>query len=150
MKYTIFCLFIFLIPTLHSLEGQGLIDTLDIKIVPISGKYEYMYNGSIIGNDDQLANFLKNSNKASVIKYAKKFKRRSTIAEIFFGIGGGFAVIWAINESANPDFRSSAKADRLWYGIVVGTTFTSSAVGALFYSSAKKQLTHGIEEFNKN
>ena len=150
MKCIIFCLFIYLISTSHSLKGQDFTDPNDIQIVLISGKLEYMYNGSILGNDDQLASFLQKSNKASVIKYAKKFKRRRTIAKILFGIGGGFAVLWAINESASLNVHSSAQENRSWYGTVIGTTFTSSALGALYYSSAKKQLTRGIEEFNKN
>ena len=129
--------------------GQENHNANKIQVIPISGKYEYVYNDSILRNDKQLASFLINSNKENVIKLAKRFKRRSTLAEVFLGIGGGFAVIWAINESGNAEFHSTVPDERLWYNIVVITTITTSSVGAFINLSAKKQLKLGIEEFNK-
>jgi ketopantoate reductase len=147
-RFTFFIIFILVSITID-LKGQENQNSEKIHVIPISGKYEYVYNDSIIGNDKQLFYFLLNSDRENVIIHAKKYKRRSILSEILLGIGTSSAIIWVINEAGNAEFHSAEPADKLWYNVLVITTITTSSVGAFINLSAKKQLKLGIEEFNK-
>ena len=58
MKNFKFIIILVLIALTINVKGQESQTSNKIQVIPISGKYEYVYNDCILGNDKQLFYFL--------------------------------------------------------------------------------------------